>query len=149
EQIRHLIAVGELGPGAQLPPADRLADNLRINRHTVLKAYKELAQQGYVESRNGVGSFVAEPPPAVQGAAFPSELLPQLDGLLRAALAQGVSPEQIASVCLTRAGALAARAEAAPPVSAAVRAGGVDVLEPSPRATVAEDGKQAGTRPRS
>jgi DNA-binding transcriptional regulator YhcF (GntR family) len=120
EQIRHLIAVGELGPGTQLPPADRLADNLRINRHTVLKAYRELAQQGYIESRNGVGSFVADSPRAAQSAGFPPHLLTQLDGVLRAALEQGVTPEQIAYVCLTRAGALAARAEVAPPVTAAV-----------------------------
>jgi DNA-binding transcriptional regulator YhcF (GntR family) len=102
EQIRHLIAVGELGPGIQLPPADRLADNLPINRHTVLTAYRALAQRGYVESRNGVGSFVAASPRAVQGGALPPDLLARLDGVLRAAPRHGVSPEQIAYLCLTR-----------------------------------------------
>jgi DNA-binding transcriptional regulator YhcF (GntR family) len=120
EQIRHLIAVGELGPGTQLPPAERLADNLRINRHTVLKAYQELAQQGYVASRNGVGSFVSEAAGPLGAEALPVRVLPQLDGALQAALEQGMSPEQIAYLALTRAEALAARAASAPPVTAAL-----------------------------
>jgi DNA-binding transcriptional regulator YhcF (GntR family) len=120
EQIRHLIAVGELGPGTQLPPAERLADNLRINRHTVLKAYQELAQQGYVESRNGVGSFVRDAPGPAGAETLPAHVLPQLDVALQAALEQGMSPEQIAYLALTRAEALAARVVAAPPVTAAL-----------------------------
>jgi len=115
EQIRHLIAVGELGPGTRLPPAERLADNLCINRHTVLKAYQELAQQGYVESRNGVGSFVSGAAGAVAAEALPARVLPQLDVALQAALEQGMTPEQIAYLALTRAAALSARAAAAPP----------------------------------
>lgn len=121
EQIRHLIAVGELHPGTQLPPADRLADNLRINRHTVLKAYSELAQQGYVEFRNGLGSFVKESVVADESTTLPARLLDQLDDIVRAALDQGLAPEQIATLALARAEALARGALAVPPpVTAAV-----------------------------
>lgn len=121
EQIRHLIAVGELKPGTQLPPADRLADNLRINRHTVLKAYSELARQGYVESRNGLGSFVRQAPAAEAGERLPDSALAQLEAAVRAALEHGLTPEQIAYLALSRAEALASgRAGGPPRVVAAV-----------------------------
>lgn len=62
-QIRHLITTGILKPGTQLPTVRQLAGFLRINPNTVAKALVELQQDGYVQSRQGSGTFVAEPPP--------------------------------------------------------------------------------------
>ena len=61
EQIVDQIAAGELAPGARLPPVRKLARQLDINPMTVAKAYKDLAQKGFVESRAGGGTHVRSP----------------------------------------------------------------------------------------
>jgi GntR family transcriptional regulator len=59
--IRRLIASGELPLGAQLPSVRGLAQQLTINPNTVAKAYSELANEGWLDARQGLGLFVAEP----------------------------------------------------------------------------------------
>jgi Bacterial regulatory proteins, gntR family len=51
EQIIDRIAAGELTADARLPPVRRLAEQLGINHMTVAKAYKDLAEAGFVEGR--------------------------------------------------------------------------------------------------
>lgn len=58
EQIKHLIASGELSEGDQLPTVRQMAVDLEINANTVAKAYGELERQGIIERRQGVGTFV-------------------------------------------------------------------------------------------
>ena len=59
--VRRLIATGELAVGAALPSVRGLAQQLSINPNTVDKAYGELASEGWVESRAGLGLFVLQP----------------------------------------------------------------------------------------
>lgn len=59
--IRMKIATGELAHGAQLPSVRGLAQQLTINPNTVAKAYTELTAEGWLESRQGLGLFVATP----------------------------------------------------------------------------------------
>ncbi|GHF89339.1 GntR family transcriptional regulator [Thalassotalea marina] len=59
--IRKEIATGNLQSGAKLPSVRALALQLMINANTVAKAYGELTAQGLLESRKGLGIFVAEP----------------------------------------------------------------------------------------
>src|SRR5262245_2018672 len=66
-QIRHLIGTGGLKPGMQLPTVRQLAGFLRINRNTAARALADLHRDGYVESRQGAGTFVADEPPAWEG----------------------------------------------------------------------------------
>lgn len=54
------IRRGRLKPGDPLPGYRTLADNLQVSRNTVLAAYQELIAEGWVVSRPGGGSFVAE-----------------------------------------------------------------------------------------
>ncbi len=68
-QIRHLINIGSLKPGMQLPTVRQLAGFLRINRNTVARALADLDQDGYLESHQGRGTFVADRPPAHEGRA--------------------------------------------------------------------------------
>lgn len=68
-QIRHLISTGSLKPGMQLPTVRQLAGFLRINRNTVARALGALYQDGYLESHQGRGTYVAERPPAREGRA--------------------------------------------------------------------------------
>ena len=59
--VRRAIAAGELQPGAQLPSVRGLATQLSINPNTVAKAYAELTAEGWLESRQGLGLYVAPP----------------------------------------------------------------------------------------
>jgi len=63
-QIRHLILTGTLKPGSQVPTVRQLAGFLRINPNTAAKALTELQQDGYLESRSGLGTFVTDRPPS-------------------------------------------------------------------------------------
>ena len=59
--IRMAIASGKLPVGAQLPSVRGLAQQLTINPKTVAKAYDELAGEGWLLARQGLGLFVAAP----------------------------------------------------------------------------------------
>ncbi|HEX6463637.1 MAG TPA: GntR family transcriptional regulator [Vicinamibacterales bacterium] len=57
--IRSAIAAGRLNPGDQLPTVRQLAVDLRVNANTVAKVYAFLERAGVLETRRGVGTFVA------------------------------------------------------------------------------------------
>src|SRR6266576_2831542 len=57
--IRAAIATGALGAGVQLPTVRQLAVELSINANTVARVYAELERDDVLETRRGVGSFVA------------------------------------------------------------------------------------------
>lgn len=61
DAIRVKVATGELEPGDQLPSVRGLAQQLTINPNTVAKAYAELTTEGWLESRQGMGLYVAAP----------------------------------------------------------------------------------------
>ena len=60
DQIRAAAASGALRPGEPLPGIRPLAEQLRINRNTVAKAYTELERQGVIETVAGKGCFLKE-----------------------------------------------------------------------------------------
>jgi len=57
--LRAAIATGRLQIGAQLPTVRQLAVELSVNANTVARVYAELERAGVLETRRGVGSFVA------------------------------------------------------------------------------------------
>jgi GntR family transcriptional regulator len=59
QQVRRAVRLGLLLPGDQLPTARQVVDALGINPNTVLKAYRELARDGSVTARPGLGTFMA------------------------------------------------------------------------------------------
>lgn len=59
EQVRHLIEIGALRAGDQLPGMRKLAEELVMNPNTVAKAYREMEHAGLIELRHGAGAFVA------------------------------------------------------------------------------------------
>ncbi len=61
-QIRRSIAEGDARPGERLPPARDLAAVMRVNTNTVLRALRELRDEGLLEFRRGMGIRVAGTP---------------------------------------------------------------------------------------
>ena len=60
--LRAAIATGRLSVGDQLPTVRQLAVELSVNANTVARVYAELERAGVLETRRGVGSFVAATP---------------------------------------------------------------------------------------
>ena len=58
DQIRYAAASGRLRPGDPLPSLRPLAEELRINRNTIARAYAELEAQGIIETLPGKGHFL-------------------------------------------------------------------------------------------
>jgi len=63
--IAEAIRRGRLAPGDPLPGTRVLAEQLGVNRNTVIAGYEELAAEGLVRTRPGGGTFVAEPAPTL------------------------------------------------------------------------------------
>ncbi|HWB10343.1 MAG TPA: GntR family transcriptional regulator [Pirellulales bacterium] len=60
ELLRSSIAAGVYRAGEGLPSLRVLSTDLRVNPNTVQRAFDELCRQGLIESRRGVGMFVAK-----------------------------------------------------------------------------------------
>lgn len=58
-QIKGLVMSGELAPGDQLPSIRALANDLHVSVITTKRAYADLEASGFIETRQGKGSFVA------------------------------------------------------------------------------------------
>ena len=61
-EIRRAIAEGEAKPGERLPPAKDLAAVLGVNTNTVLRALRQLRDEGLLEFRRGRGITVTGTP---------------------------------------------------------------------------------------
>jgi GntR family transcriptional regulator / MocR family aminotransferase len=58
--IRRAILSGVASPGTRLPSSRGLADDLRVSRTTAMLALEQLLSEGYLATRRGAGTFVAE-----------------------------------------------------------------------------------------
>jgi len=58
DQIRYAAASGAIRAGEPLPTIRPLAEELRVNRNTIAKAYAELESQGVIETIPGKGCFL-------------------------------------------------------------------------------------------
>ena len=87
--IRRAIAEGEAGPGERLPPARDLAAVLGVNANTVLRALRELRDEGLLEFRRGRGITVAG------SAAGKSVIVGQARELVRLARRHGVRRDEL------------------------------------------------------
>src|SRR5258705_5935608 len=66
-QLAYQIDSGRLLPGSRLPPVRELGAALRVNPNTIRAVYRRLAEAGYVTSRHGAGTHVADRPPQRRG----------------------------------------------------------------------------------
>ena len=94
-RLRLAVAAGELSPGDALPSVRQLASRLRVNPATVVQAYRDLEAEGFVEMRQGAGTFVRDVQPDKRA----GERARQAVALVRRMLADagriGVSVEEL------------------------------------------------------
>src|SRR6478672_1661348 len=67
-QLAYKIESGRVQPGERLWPVRELGAALRVNPNTIRAVYRRLADNGYVTSRHGAGTDVADRPPQRRGA---------------------------------------------------------------------------------
>jgi GntR family transcriptional regulator len=58
DEIKALIAAGELQEGSSLPPVRQVASDLGVNLNTIAFAYRELQKAGLIKVRHGAGAIV-------------------------------------------------------------------------------------------
>lgn len=105
EAIRHRIVTGVLAPGARMPTVRQMAVDLAVNPNTVARVYAELTAEGYLEARQGSGTFVRE----VGSDLRDSRRRMVTDGLRRAlqeALNLGYRPDELLKLVRTEIGLL-------------------------------------------
>lgn len=59
-QVKYLVASGQLVADEELPPIRTLAEQLLVTPNTIVKAYGALETEGLVYKRRGAGTYVAE-----------------------------------------------------------------------------------------
>jgi GntR family transcriptional regulator len=79
DQIKTAAASGALQPGEAIPSIRPLAEELRVNRNTIAKAYTELESLGVIETLPGRGSFLKENQSALRKEARRKLLIEDVD----------------------------------------------------------------------
>jgi GntR family transcriptional regulator len=87
-EIRRAIADGEAKPGERLPPAKDLAHVLGVNTNTVLRALRQLRDEGLLEFRRGRGITVTGTPER-------SAVVERAKDLLHYARSHGYQPDEL------------------------------------------------------
>jgi len=60
DQIKDAIARGGIQPNAKLPSIREMSKELKLSAITIKRAYFDLENDGYIVTRAGLGSFVAD-----------------------------------------------------------------------------------------
>lgn len=94
-QVKYLVASGQLAPADELPPIRTLAEQLLINPNTVARAYRELEQAGILVSRRGSGTRVSDAGSPLARRERLRIVTDRVDGLLTEAHHLGIGTDEL------------------------------------------------------
>src|SRR5947208_15850404 len=94
-QIREAVARGRLKPDERLPSVRDLSRQLVINPNTVARVYTELEREGILNTRPGLGVFVAQPRTDLTKRARKDRLVALVDGLLTETVHMGFTADEL------------------------------------------------------
>ena len=97
EQVREAVARGRVAREERLPSVRELSRMLVVNPNTVARAYSELEREGILNTRQGLGVFVAAPKMELTKKARKERLLEILDRLLTEAVCLGFTADEVAA----------------------------------------------------
>ncbi len=60
DQVKDAIASGKLQPETKLPSIREMSRELKISEITIKRAYSDLENEGFIITRSGLGSYVAD-----------------------------------------------------------------------------------------
>ncbi len=93
-RLRALIAAGRLAPGERMPSVRTMADWAQVNVNTVRAVYARLEREGLIDTRHGLGSYVA---PGAKGSTEVEQIAAEA---IEAARDAGVDPRDVAITTL-------------------------------------------------
>ncbi len=95
QQLREGIARGQFRPEQRLPSVRELSRILVVNPNTIARVYTELEREGIVNTRPGLGVFVAHPKAELLKKVRKERLQELLDRFLTEAVHLGFSAEEV------------------------------------------------------
>ena len=102
DQIRLAVARGRLKPGSRLPSVRVLSRELVVNPNTIARVYTELEREGVLNTRPGMGVFVAEPQADLSAATRRQRLAEIIDSFLTDAVHLGFTSDEVLSAVAKR-----------------------------------------------
>lgn len=101
-RIAYLIGSGAFAPGDRLPTVRALAVDLDISYNTVNRAYMDLEREGYISTRKGRGTFVAERHDLGAHTASDSPIELVIDDMIRVCSNAGLADDDIVAMVEAR-----------------------------------------------
>jgi GntR family transcriptional regulator len=101
-QIREAIARGRLSPDQRLPSVRDLSRQLVINPNTVARVYTELERDGMLNTRPGLGVFVAQPKTDLTKRVRKERLTALVDSFLTEAVHLGFAADEVMALLSER-----------------------------------------------
>ena len=97
-QYREAVARGKLLPEERLPSVRELSRTLVVNPNTIARVYTELEREGLLNTRPGLGVFVAEPKAELTKKVRKGRLQKLLDGFLTEAVHLSFSAAEVVAM---------------------------------------------------
>lgn len=101
-RIAYLIGSGAFVPGDRLPTVRALAVDLDISYNTANRAYMDLEREGYISTRKGRGTFVAERHDLGAHTASDSPIELVIDDMIRVCSNAGLADDDIVAMVQAR-----------------------------------------------
>lgn len=101
-RVAYLIGSGAFAEGDKLPTVRSLALDLDISYNTVNRAYMDLEREGYITTRKGRGTFVAEQHNVGANRATDSPIELVIDDMIRACSSAGLADDDIMAMVEAR-----------------------------------------------
>jgi GntR family transcriptional regulator len=101
-QLREAVARGRVAPEDRLPSVRELSRTLVVNPNTIAKAYTELEREGILNTRPGLGVFIARPKPELTKRVRRERFQAMLDRLLTEAVHLGFAAEEVLALVAER-----------------------------------------------
>jgi GntR family transcriptional regulator len=95
DQIKKAVASGQLTKGEKLPSVRELALELKINPNTAARSYRELKQEGFLETARGRGTFVNVSPQEIDNPQGEKIFTDLLQKVMTEAYQQGLSQKTV------------------------------------------------------
>jgi GntR family transcriptional regulator len=102
KQIREAVARGKLRAEERLPSVRDLSRELVVNPNTVARVYTELERDGVINTRPGLGVFVARPRAELTRKVRSGRLQQLADDFLTEAVHLGFSREEVVGLVSDR-----------------------------------------------
>lgn len=95
--LKSLVGKGLLKPGDRAPSIRKLASDIKVNPHTVARAYRELSAEGFFDSSRGEENCISARAPEISKNAR-TEIGEQLESAAKSALENGFTWAEIDAV---------------------------------------------------